>query len=412
MAERTIDIILNMETNDAALASTNKRVKELADGFKKVEQQANKTREQMAKLAQVGQKMALVGGAIVAPFALAMKKYVDTMGKTEGTSARILELQKEWENSQIEIGRVTAEIVLPALETALKVVKQISAFAKDHPDAVKAALGIGGTLIVLGGMLSTAASIVSTIATVQGLVAGVGTAMLPGGALAAGGAAGVGASLAPVVAALAPLAAIAAAVIIAAEGTRLLVNWALGTNTTWSGIWETLKQFTVIAVEGWKLLFKFLGQKFSDFGTWLKGIPSSVGNYINNGVRSIVNGIGNFLSSMGQSLYTAISNMAMKVYEGIKYLISFLPGKAAGGYAGAGIYKMGERGHEFVMNHATTRAAERMMGGQLTQDRLLSSLAGGRNINYNDHRRIDSRLSSSDRRVIRNDVMTALAEGL
>jgi hypothetical protein len=56
---------------------------------------------------------------------------------------------------------------------------------------------------------------------------------------------------------------------------------------------------------------------------------------------------------------------------------SDIPGRAAGGYAGSGIYRLGEVGTEFVANAQTTRALESMTGGSLTQDRLLALAARG-----------------------------------
>lgn len=50
---------------------------------------------------------------------------------------------------------------------------------------------------------------------------------------------------------------------------------------------------------------------------------------------------------------------------------------AGGGYAGYGLYRMGETGDEFVMDSRTTKAAEKMAGGRLSQERLLAAMAGG-----------------------------------
>ena len=92
------------------------------------------------------------------------------------TVAGILAASERWEASQVRLGKIVTEVLLPYLEKALDIVDKITAIAEANPGAVKAALGIGGTLVVLGGMLSTAASIVSTIATVQGLAASLGMA--------------------------------------------------------------------------------------------------------------------------------------------------------------------------------------------------------------------------------------------
>jgi hypothetical protein len=234
MTTRTIDILLNMHPDQKSINRTQAGIKDIEKALKRVEQQANQTREKMEKLGNVGNKLALTGAAILAPFALAMNKYIQTAGETEDTSKRLVALGKRWEESQMRIGRVTAEVVLPALEKALDVIDKITAFAEANPGAVKAALGIGGTLVVLGGMLSTAASIVSTIATVQGLLAGAGIG-------AGAGAAGVGAALAPALTAALTAAAPVLAIAIGAEIGRQLVSVVAGEEYTWKEIGQDLK---------------------------------------------------------------------------------------------------------------------------------------------------------------------------
>lgn len=51
-------------------------------------------------------------------------------------------------------------------------------------------------------------------------------------------------------------------------------------------------------------------------------------------------------------------------------------GRAEGGYVDNGIYRMGERGREFVLSHQMTRRAEQIVGGSLTQESVLSALSG------------------------------------
>ncbi|WP_295664795.1 hypothetical protein, partial [uncultured Mucilaginibacter sp.] len=85
-----------------------------------------------------------------------------------------------------------------------------------------------------------------------------------------------------------------------------------------------------------------------------------------------------------------------------------IPGHAAGGYIGNGVFRGGENGYEFMLNHSTTQAAERLAGGNLNQDSILAVLARGSNssqssskqIVYNDQRHFDSHLSVQDRRAI------------
>lgn len=402
--------------------SAEAKKRELEKSLATASTKANQLRERMEKVAQVGNRMAVTGAAIIAPFALSLNKYLEAQkaieangGKMEGNAARIIELQKRWADSQVKIGRVTAEIVLPALEKALNVVDKITAFAEKNPGAVKAAVGIGGTLVVLGGMLSTAATIVSTIATIQGVAAGfgIGGGVAAGGTAAAGGAvaggaglAGLGASIAAAISAAAPFIAIAAAVAIAAEGTRQILNWALGTSTTWADIGETARQLAIISAEGWKLLFSKLVELGRQFGIWIQAIPQKIGTYITQGINSVIK----YLAGLGQSMYNGMVKLGEAMKQGLIGLV--LGGRATGGYVDNGVYRMGEKGREFVLNASTTRAAENVMGGQLTQQRAMSAFGGGRRIEYHDNRRIDSSLSQNDRRVIRSDVMDALARSI
>jgi len=67
-----------------------------------------------------------------------------------------------------------------------------------------------------------------------------------------------------------------------------------------------------------------------------------------------------------------------------------VPAKAAGGYASDG----------FVATHATTLAAERLLGGRLTQQSFLTGGSSRGSLTINDHRTFDSRLSVEDRNQI------------
>lgn len=55
-------------------------------------------------------------------------------------------------------------------------------------------------------------------------------------------------------------------------------------------------------------------------------------------------------------------------------------GRQHGGYATYGVYTLGERGREYVLNAQATRAAERLLGGPLSQDSVLAMLAAGRSV--------------------------------
>lgn len=372
MAQKTIDIILNMQPKSGSAEKTKAGVKSIEDALKKVEAQANRTREKMEKLSQVGNRLAATGALIVAPFALAVNKYLESQkqvvangGKMERNAAALVQLQKEWSDAQIEVGKVATEILLPYLRQAVDLVGKIAAFAKEHPGAVKAALGIGASMVVIGGALSTVGSIVSTLATIQGLFASAGLATTAAGGAAGGG---IAAAIGPAMLAVMtnPLTwAVAALVLI-----KPIMNYLLGTNQTWADIATTGKQLLIIVREGWRLLF-------SKVGEWLRNLGTSIGT----GIAKLAAAIGGLFKGK----------------------------QAAGGYATKqGLYMRGEKGREFVMNNSTTKAAESVLGGTLSQQRLMAAL-GGKRITYTDNRRIDASLSANQRRQIANDTLSILS---
>jgi len=206
MADRTIEVLLTLNPDDASFTASEKALlraterinRAMVAAHKQVERERvasfQRTREQMEKLAQVGTRLAALGAVIVAPFALAMGKYVTAAkaaqeaGKPlDKTQRALLALSQQWEASQLRLGKITAEIVLPALEKGASVLDKVIKFAEANPGIVKAALTIGTTLVVLGGLITMTAQLVATVATIQGLAAG-------GGALAGVGGAAAGAA--------------------------------------------------------------------------------------------------------------------------------------------------------------------------------------------------------------------------
>ncbi len=85
-------------------------------------------------------------------------------------------------------------------------------------------------------------------------------------------------------------------------------------------------------------------------------------------------------------------------------------GKASGGYVGNEIVQTGEKGREFIMTNQSTLALEKMLGGALSQERIVNSVR--KNITVTDNRRFDSRLSADDRRSIVNDISMELVGAL
>jgi len=365
MADKTISIGIEIDAKRSGAGAG-----QVVNNLRRIEEQANKTREKMEKVAQVGTTIGLGGGAILAPLMLAMKKYTDTVKDTEPVSKRITELSAKWEASQVRLGRIVATQVLPALEKGAGILEKVIAFAEANPGVVQAALTIGTTLVVLGGLIVTTANLVKTIATIQALAASVGigggaAGAATGAAGAAAGGAGLSAAIAAGFTAAIPALVGALALVIGGQIGLGLGNALAGTNQTWADIGETVRMLVVIVKEAW-------GRLFVSMGYWL------------------------------QSLGRMIGDALKAVWEGIKSL--FRGGKASGGYmARPGLYAGAERGREYVLNASTTATAERMIGGRLTQQRALAMVTNNLNIG-------NSTIGQS-RRTVRNN-QRALIEGI
>jgi hypothetical protein len=153
-----------------------------------------------------------------------------------------------------------------------------------------------------------------------------------------------------------------------------IINYLLGTNQTWADIAETGRKALIL---------------------------------VGYGISTVLKAVGGWFSNLGSNIYNGFVKLGEWIVNGIKNLLSFIPTKDAGGGIGQGLFR-NAGGREFVMSNSTTRAAENVIGGSLTQDRLLNAL-GAKRISYYDNRRIDSKLSQNDRRIIANDTMSILA---
>lgn len=211
---------------------------EVADGLKKVEKNAEDAEKKLSKLKESAEKMRMVGtaiagvgAAILTPIGMAVNAYVSKIGEAGVVSRQWIQANKEIEDSQMRIGRVAAQELLPYLKDAAKFAGQVADFVEKNPDAIKAALTIGGAAVAGGGAIAGLATAVSTGAALIQVLSAAG--IIGTGAAAAGGAAtgltAVGTAAAGIVA---PLAAAAAAIVAlgvstfnVAEGVVKDVSW-------------------------------------------------------------------------------------------------------------------------------------------------------------------------------------------
>jgi len=164
MADRTVEIDLLLKTTGNAAAGVDKTTA----AMKRLSEQANQTRERMEKIAQVGQRIALVGAAITTPLVLSMKKYVDTAKDFEPTSRRIIAATEKWEKVQTRIGRVLAREVVPGLEKAADIMDKIASVSEASPNIPSAALNTGALLTVSGSLIAATSQLSKTLLEMPG----------------------------------------------------------------------------------------------------------------------------------------------------------------------------------------------------------------------------------------------------
>lgn len=87
------------------------------------------------------------------------------------------------------------------------------------------------------------------------------------------------------------------------------------------------------------------------------------------------------------------------------------PVRDSGGYADRGVYRLAwDRAREFVLSGQSTKAAEKIVGGSLTQENLIRALSAGaaRNVNYVDNRRMERPIGKDDRAAFQRMAEDAL----
>jgi len=440
--QKVIDLLFNTKSNPAGANG-------VVTALQKIETQANEARRAMQSVGRAGTQAMAAGAAILTPMILAVKKYKDTMGETEPTSARLVALSKRWEDSQVRIGRVIATEILPSLEKAMDIIEKVVAWSEENPGAISAALNIGGALVVLGGIVKVVATTISTLAGIVkvasfvGGLFGTGTAAAATGTTAAaatGGVAAGGVTMAGIIAFfMNPLVWLVAATAFLLVGIRPLMNWLMGTNQTWADIALTGKRLLILTGMEFDRELALLVELFTGLKTNIteiseklaakavenaKYVASQIGRFISGLIQSLYNtgrniivGIGQYISSLASSIGQWFTDLGNKILQGIQdiidWVVSIIPGMATGGMVGGGIVRVGEKGREFILSNDTTRAAEKMIGGTLTQRRFLEALSGrGAGVQVHQNMRFSGDISLADKRQIQRMARDAAVGGI
>lgn len=122
-------------------------------------------------LQQVSTVIGGTGALIAGPLVAAATAYVAQAGRAEETSKKWGRATAQIAEAYQDVGRVAARTLLPYLERAADLAQSIARFAEAHPEAVEAALGIGGGLVALGALGTIAAQGIRLYADVKLLAA-------------------------------------------------------------------------------------------------------------------------------------------------------------------------------------------------------------------------------------------------
>jgi len=138
----------------------------------------------------------------------------------------------------------------------------------------------------------------------------------------------------------------------------------------WQAAWETLTRVTENGVANIERAIEGLADAFAGVvSQWISDI-----NTLNLHFDDLLTHI--------QQVAEAIANLPpIPTVPGAPYpggagtTVPAGTGPAGGGYVGHMFTEVGERGTEFVLSHRSTRRAEQLVGGMLSQERLLAALS-------------------------------------
>lgn len=401
-----------------------------------------------------------VGIAGITSITLLAKKYIDsTEESNEITKAWAASTQKV-SDAQMRIGKIAAEAVLPIYEKLADLAGKTADFVEKHPGVLEAGLkasivaaGLGGIgllvskgitlyadikMIAVGDMQLVAAKLMSDAANKQlaaatgGKVnpfatgAGAATTAAGGGATVAGGAGATG-----IASAVGPIAALTAGSLALGFGMQKLLDITksltyvvtqnataaellrTGLATAFTSIFPALPAFdnlrngieaTRVAIERKTQASNAEAQSSNNAARaaiQLAGASNSTSISLSR-VPAALASVGNSISSFLSSLFSFGSKAKPPVHD---YT----------GYAYSKVYKMADNGQkQFVMSGSMTKLAEQMLGGQLNQQNVLSTMAGGvgGRVVWNDRRRFSGEYTKSMRNAGQRDTLDLLSKVL
>jgi hypothetical protein len=157
--------VVSPETfNPKPVENYNERLRETTKEFRSLRMAAR-------ELGQVGAVFSMVGGLLTAGIVADANNYVKTVGRINQESAQWLATQEGIKKSNLEIGKVAAEAMLPAMKTAAEFMKDIADTLKQNPWMIEAALYVGGAMTAIGVAISVVSQVTRVISVIGLLTA-------------------------------------------------------------------------------------------------------------------------------------------------------------------------------------------------------------------------------------------------
>ncbi len=240
------------------------------EGPRKFNTELNQTQQKLQQLkntaeniSQVGSFATALGGVLTAGIVANANNYVKTMGTINESSAEWLGYQEDIKQSNLEIGQVTTQALLPAMKAAAEFSNDIAQLVKEHPWLIQAATYAGGAMLAIGAASTVIAQITRAVASVGLIITKIEAAQAKQLELNAmggfgGGEYGPGGGGGGLAGTLSTVTLMATSVIIGAEIGAAIGNWLgeiiYGAAYQKQGLDDALVTFTKIVQLPWKLV--------------------------------------------------------------------------------------------------------------------------------------------------------------
>lgn len=177
----TVDVLIKLGLDEAKAKDASRLLRDQKAGFgeagKAAEETAKayaKAAESAMKLREVGAQLAIVGGAMLAPFLVAAQSYEQRYKGLEKTANDYAAAQQRSADANARLGRSAASALLPVMNDIAKLQEKAARFVEEHPDLVRFAIGAGAALASGGAFLAAVGQAGAIVARLNQLAAGGG----------------------------------------------------------------------------------------------------------------------------------------------------------------------------------------------------------------------------------------------